>query len=563
MEKIIENAKIFFTLPHIKMSERVTVTVNEGKVRGFKSKTAYSDIEYYSFLGVPYGESTEGKARFEDPVKVKPWSGVFDATVEKTGCEHFSVRWHMLTGSENCLYNNIHTLQIPTSKEDALKPVIVHIHPGGFFHGSPDPHYYGSPEYIMNHDIVYVSVGHRMHILGYLNLGMKECSGNQALKDIILSLEWIKENIAYFGGDPDNVTLLGSSSGAALVHCILLSKRATGLYHKAVLMGMYEFSPVLPTRLTHIPLAYKIARRLGYDGKMNDRRGMLSFFKKIKAESLIALRLELYYNTGIFPIFPASPFNPGSDYGENAVLAESYRSLIPSTNRVPIIIGFCDREGAMAIPFYQKLKKSEASRQLYNCVRQNKWGWGVNLKNDDIRLIQEQIENFYLDGESIEHASQSLTCDILTDISLSDVYDSLINVVSEDPRSPVYLYKFKYDGNLSVMKASFERLMKEPLPGTFHAADYAHWSYIVDHMGKEMKDITPQDREITDTFTKLITTFARTGNPNYEELPVQWRPTTIEQPSYLSIDTELEVKDELLNGERMEFWHKLKKQFDY
>lgn len=129
--------------------------------------------------------------------------------------------------------------------------MIVNIHPGGFFHGSPDPHCYGSPEFIMHRDIVYVCVAYRLHILGklfifrtieysiteiwnytgHLNLGIEECSGNQSLKDITLSLKWIKDNIHAFGGDPNNVTILGSSGGAATLHYLMLSPPAKGTLH--------------------------------------------------------------------------------------------------------------------------------------------------------------------------------------------------------------------------------------------------------------------------------------------------------------------------------------------
>lgn len=70
------------------------------------------------------------------------------------------------------------------------------------------------------------------NLAGFLNLGLKECSGNQALKDIILSLHWIKDNIRSFGGDPENVTLLGSSSGATIIHILMLSPAAKGKVRK-------------------------------------------------------------------------------------------------------------------------------------------------------------------------------------------------------------------------------------------------------------------------------------------------------------------------------------------
>lgn len=123
------------------------------------------------------------------------------------------------------------------------------VHPGGFYHGSPETFNYGSPEYVMHRDIVYVCVAYRLHMLGesfyqqdnadwhiiihfsfagFLNLGLEECSGNQGLKDIILGLKWVRENIHAFGGDPENITLLGSSSGSATVNNILYSPAAKG-----------------------------------------------------------------------------------------------------------------------------------------------------------------------------------------------------------------------------------------------------------------------------------------------------------------------------------------------
>lgn len=118
------------------MSEKIVVTTNEGKIRGIKEKSAFSGIEYYAFYGVPYAQSTachrfKVTKKFltayhhcedifnriflkQDPVRVKPWKDVYDATIEKNGCIQFSMRLGMLVGSEDCLYNNIYTTQVST-----------------------------------------------------------------------------------------------------------------------------------------------------------------------------------------------------------------------------------------------------------------------------------------------------------------------------------------------------------------------------------------------------------------------------------------------------------------
>lgn len=115
----------------VTMNNKAIVTVNEGRVRGIKKKSAFSGAEYYSFFGIPYGQSTAALSRFkvntsintimakhsnntqlihsvQDPVKVKPWKNVLDATTEKEGCYQFALQLERFAGSEDCLYNNIH-----------------------------------------------------------------------------------------------------------------------------------------------------------------------------------------------------------------------------------------------------------------------------------------------------------------------------------------------------------------------------------------------------------------------------------------------------------------------
>ncbi|XP_065211404.1 esterase E4-like [Planococcus citri] len=437
---------------------------------------------------------------------------------------------------------------------------MVNLHPGGHFHGSPDPWYYGAPDYIMHKDVVYVCVGHRLYLLGNLNLHIKGCSGNQVLKDIILSLQWIKNNICSFGGDPQNITLMGSSSGAGLVHLLLLSPLAKGLYHKAIMMGMHNFNPVLVISSDHVSTAYDLAVLTGYDGEPDNHKKLLNFFKSVDYDRILMIRREQLLRNVEIEVYPVSPIFVNSEPGENSPIPVSPEKLIPSTNRVPIIIGFCEKEACMAF-MKQGVFKKAIGTGFYKVLQHNSWGWGAALNEDELRQIQKEVETFYLAGESIENASQTVLCDILTDAALSDVYRSLINIISENDLSPVYVYNFHFDGKLDGFKAMINARLQTEVKGTCHAADYAYWAYIDDFAGKTMANIRSKERQTIETITSLFTNFAKTSNPNYKEMAVEWKPTTIQHPSHLVIDESLQVKDELLNGERMQFWHRLKDKF--
>ncbi|XP_065202785.1 juvenile hormone esterase-like [Planococcus citri] len=543
------------------MSDKVTVTVNEGKIKGIKKTSIFSGTEYFSFLGVPYGQAPEGQLRFKDPVKVRPWKNIIlDATTEKQGCRQFCIFKRELAGSEDCLYNNIHTTKLP-SKGDPLKPVIVDIHPGGLIFGSPDPDIYGSPDFLMHHDVVFVTVCFRLHILGFLDLGLKECSGNQALKDIILSLQWIKNNIKAFGGDPDNITLLGSSSGSSLVQCLMLSPKVEGLFHKAVLMGMYVTNPVLIIPQENASIAFELAKSVDYEGTdENERKKLLSYYKQLPVDTIISMRPEsvLQKQNSKAPVCPGSLFTHIFNQGENLILPLSPKEMTPSMTRIPLIVGFCDNEAAVGFfPRFKNLIK----KNFYSTVRQNPWGWGANLNDEELKQIQKQIETFYLNGKSVDNAPLMTKIDIQTDISLSDVYDSVINVVAADLPNSVYVYKFGFEGNIGTMKDRIREAVDEPLEGTVHGCDYSYFAFMKEYTSRKKPILTQRSKGMVEIFTKLICTFARTGDPNYENLGVQWNPTTVENPCYLSINEQLKSHEGKLNGKRMEFWENMKNQF--
>ncbi|XP_065202760.1 esterase E4-like isoform X2 [Planococcus citri] len=515
---------------------------------------------FYSFFGIPYGKSPANTRRFTDPVKVTPWRNVLDATSEKEGCVQFSLLHYEFMGTEDCLFNNIHVPKLPC-KKDILRPVIVNIHPGAYSFGSPRTEFYGSPEFIMHNDVIYVCISFRLHILGFLNLGLKECSGNQGIKDIILSLQWIKSNIRSFGGDPENVTLLGSCTGAMIIHALMLSPSVKGLFHKAVLMGAYLTIPNVIQQESNVSHAQETAVSLGYDGDPQDHKKLLTFLKKQEPQSLIhgiRQRQKVLQET-MAPILPIGVFGPSLDQGD--ILPESPRKLIATMTRIPIMIGFSEIESIMGFVRNTSLDggvlgdlRTHTERNFKTSFRQNCFGWGYHLDDDDVHLINTDVEAFYLDRQPIEKAPLYTKMDIQTDIFMSDAYDTVINPVAANLPSSVYIYKFQFEGNIHSMNTILKTRFTEPLKGAFHGSDFCYWNRFGD----------PQDKEthkMVKNVTKLITTFAKTGDPNHEDFPVRWKPSTPDDPCYLSINNPSEMVDGKLNNDRLQFWDNIKRKY--
>ncbi|CAG7827252.1 unnamed protein product, partial [Allacma fusca] len=202
--------------------------------------------------------------RFADPLPPQNWKNVLDGRKIGPACAQINL-WRpdtlgSIVGKEDCLHLNIHVPSKAhediTSGSRAKLPVIFYIHGGGYIVGSNADF---SPAYFMDKDVVTVAINYRLDLLGFLTTGDKSIRGNMALKDQNMALKWVQKNIQYFGGDPNQVTIFGTSAGAGSAHMHMLSQKSKGLFHKC----SSNDTQILADCLRKAPLQDLLMTRLG------------------------------------------------------------------------------------------------------------------------------------------------------------------------------------------------------------------------------------------------------------------------------------------------------------
>jgi len=217
-------------------------STRHGQVRG------YRDNGVNVFKGVRYGADTAPR-RFMAPLAPHPWSGVRDALEHGPSSPQSS---REDATSEDCLFLNVYT---PALRDGVKRPVMFYIHGGAYNNGSGSSPLYDGVRLCRRGDVVVVTVNHRLNAFGYLYLARLGGaayldSGNAGQLDLILALQWVRDNIAEFGGDPSNVTVFGQSGGGAKIATLMAMPAAAGLFHRAATMSGQQVTASGPLNAT-------------------------------------------------------------------------------------------------------------------------------------------------------------------------------------------------------------------------------------------------------------------------------------------------------------------------
>ncbi|CAL4064095.1 unnamed protein product, partial [Meganyctiphanes norvegica] len=262
--------------------------------------------KYRAFCGIPYAKPPIGALRFKRPVPGEPWNDYRDGSWMPPGCPQFNIldiaegKENISTvGQEDCLFLNVYVPKIAAPV--TYLPVMVFIHGGSFTWGDIKNYF---ADKLMTRDIILVTIQYRLGILGFFSTGDEVAAGNLALKDQELSLRWIQDNIAHFGGDPSMVTIFGESAGGASVHAQLINPQAKGLFSRAILQSGTAFllENLLP--MNHQENAFQLATRLGCnienEGYGHRSEVLLKCLQEVPAMSFVTI-IASFFEWGNLP----------------------------------------------------------------------------------------------------------------------------------------------------------------------------------------------------------------------------------------------------------------------
>jgi para-nitrobenzyl esterase len=212
-------------------AETVIVDTGAGQVRGYLNQSINT------FKGIPYGASTAGKNRFMPPVKMTPWTGVRDALAFGPSSPQAALPAGSPRVGEDCLVLNVFT---PGVGDREKRPVMVWLHGGGFRNGAGSTPILDGTSLARTRDVVVVTLNHRLNVFGYTYLAEAlgsdfASSGGVGMLDLVAALEWVRDNIERFGGDPSLVTIFGQSGGGRKVATLMSMPSAKGLFHRAII----------------------------------------------------------------------------------------------------------------------------------------------------------------------------------------------------------------------------------------------------------------------------------------------------------------------------------------
>ncbi|XP_020809286.1 esterase B1 isoform X1 [Drosophila serrata] len=556
----------------LRKEREIVATTSLGKVRGRYQKYRSGERGgYYSFKGMRYGAAPTGARRFRAAEPEKPWSGIRDASREGQSCPHKNMILDTFKGDEDCLFVNVFTTRMPKdddSGEQPKLPVMVWLHGGGFSFGSGNSFLYG-PDYLVTEDIVLVTLNYRLGPLGFLTAG-PDAPGNQGLKDQVLALKWVRDNIAAFGGDPNQVTIFGESAGASSVQLLLLSPLSKGLFHRAISQSGSALNP-WSMSASSSQRAARLAANLGYVGA-NNTEEILDFLRRVPAMKLVeaaptTITAEDQRNNIGLPFVPVVEGYWNQDSQEEQFYEQPFLTQHPSdmyhnqnfNSDVAYMTGYNTHE---AMLFIRRLRKNP---QLLSII-ENDFGrlvpQDLNVTHVHDRVTRE-IRSFYLGNKHVGIESVDEMIALLTDLMFLQGIRRTARNHAKYGNAPVYMYRFSFDGALGLYK----RMLGIPRPGVCHGDELGYlFKFGFFNLSLDPKSMEVQ---VKNRMVRMWTNFAKYGTPTPDTedpyLTTKWAPidptNVMNSLNYMDISANLAMKTNP-EPERQRFWDEMYQHYN-
>ena len=495
------------------------VATTAGKIQGTH------EAGVYTFRGVPYGATTAGAGRFRPPAKLKPWSNVREATALGPRSPQLLSSFHGFVPhevevmdrdemmSEDCLVLNVWT---PALDRGRKLPVMVWLHGGGYTSGSGGFICYDGIQLARKHEVVVVTVNHRLGPLGYLYLAgfgseRYAASSNVGNLDIIAALEWVRDNIAAFGGDPGSVTLFGQSGGGGKVSSLMAMPAARGLFKRAIVQSGAAVKGI----------ARDAARENAehFLARLNLKPAQLDQLQDIPFQQLLAVT-----ETSSGP-----PINFGPVVDGHSLPVDPFDPVAPAQSaNVPLLIGTVETEvtffpGQQLDPIddatlhasVKKLLRSNSDADVDRIITAYRSG-RPGTANTDLYLIM---------------ASDGFRASVLLEAERK----------ATQAQAPVYQYYF-----------TWRSPVREGKLRTFHTLEIP---FVFDNVdaAQSMTGAGKDRYELATRMSSAWVAFARSGDPNHAGLP-KWTPYDNTRRATMIFDDQCKLVDDPHGPEQRLLW---------
>ncbi|MHA8070239.1 carboxylesterase/lipase family protein [Aquirufa ecclesiirivi] len=516
------------------VEEFVPAETTYGKIKGFRTEGVNI------FKGIPYAGRISGDRRFRRPAPLEPWTGVKD-TLTLGAPAIQAPRRNEPAPSEDCLFLNVWT----PANDNKKRPVMFYNHGGGFVIGSGGSASQDGANLARNFDVVVVETNHRLGLMGFLYLEQLagadyEGSGNNGMLDIVDGLKWVHDNIAQFGGDPNNVMIWGESGGGAKTSCLYAMPSAAPYFNKASI----ESGPGV--RMMDKETAHENTLQLlkEFNISTQDWKKLLD----IPAADLLAMQAKL-------PLVPpfqeknkasaaglmrrnAGAFGPVVD--GKALPYHPFDPTAPAISKnKPLLVGWNEDEYTF---FAWERKDTESFKMDFEALA-NKLE--PQYKKDTAKLIDTYRKaNPSATAPDIFVAISSITMMGLGSVEIAE------KKVKQNG-APVYLYNFGYKSEVKIPGTDYAM-------GTPHAMDISFkFNNETANKASFFGGNRPEKAQASHNFAELWTNFAKTGKPFAKDAP-EWKAYNLKDRPTMRIDSKLEVIHDRFKQE-LSVWRELGK----